>query len=170
MMTKQPTCSIGGCMNLQRARGWCTTHYWRWQKYGNPLALRGRHISPEHKAKLSAAGMGHIVSAKTRAKLSAATKHAMASAENRAKISAALALPLGSRLPGTRSYAAIKTADGWEQEHRVVMGVRRGDPRVVHHIDGNKRNNDPINLQIYETQAAHMRQHAKERRHAQATH
>lgn len=35
-------CSIEGCKNRSRALGWCTTHYARWQKYGDPLKLRDR--------------------------------------------------------------------------------------------------------------------------------
>src|SRR6266498_1611427 len=35
-------CSITGCANRCRARGWCNTHYERWRKYGNPLASSKR--------------------------------------------------------------------------------------------------------------------------------
>ena len=49
--------------------------------------------------------------------------------------------------------------------HRVVaekiLGrpLRRGE--VVHHIDGDKRNNAEGNLQIFESQAAHAKWHAE---------
>lgn len=36
-MTAQ--CSVDSCDKPTRARGWCTTHYWRWQKYGDPNTL-----------------------------------------------------------------------------------------------------------------------------------
>jgi hypothetical protein len=48
-------------------------------------------------------------------------------------------------------------------EHRVVMeqmigrSLRAGE--VVHHIDGNKLNNDPANLQLFASQAEHARHH-----------
>lgn len=32
------TCSIGGCERRARTRGWCASHYRRWQTSGDPLA------------------------------------------------------------------------------------------------------------------------------------
>lgn len=29
-------CSLEGCTRIARARGWCTTHYTRWWKHGDP--------------------------------------------------------------------------------------------------------------------------------------
>jgi hypothetical protein len=47
-------------------------------------------------------------------------------------------------------------------QHRVVAEQMLGRPlrsdEVVHHIDENKRNNDPSNLRVM-TQAEHMREH-----------
>lgn len=31
-------CSIAGCDNLRWARGWCTGHYTKWRRHGDPLA------------------------------------------------------------------------------------------------------------------------------------
>lgn len=31
------TCSIDGCETVVQARGWCSKHYQRWQRYGHPL-------------------------------------------------------------------------------------------------------------------------------------
>ena len=50
-------------------------------------------------------------------------------------------------------------------EHRVVAEQMLGRPllpgEVVHHIDGNKRNNAMSNLLVLPSQAAHARIHAK---------
>jgi hypothetical protein len=31
------SCTVEGCVRRLRARGYCTTHYAKWQKYGDPL-------------------------------------------------------------------------------------------------------------------------------------
>ena len=47
--------------------------------------------------------------------------------------------------------------------HRVVAELMLGRPlkpgEVVHHIDGDKRNNEPKNLMVFENQAAHAQWH-----------
>ena len=47
--------------------------------------------------------------------------------------------------------------------HRVVaarmLGRQLPPGEVVHHIDGNKRNNRPDNLMVFENQAAHAKWH-----------
>lgn len=51
-------------------------------------------------------------------------------------------------------------------QHRVVMeqmlGRKLEKGEVVHHIDRNKKNNDPSNLQLFASQAEHVSHHLKE--------
>ena len=37
---QKPECSVEGCTALATARGWCATHYARWQRNGDPVALQ----------------------------------------------------------------------------------------------------------------------------------
>lgn len=43
MTTNLPpaTCSIDGCSKTPKSRGWCTAHYNRWRRHGDPTA--GNH-------------------------------------------------------------------------------------------------------------------------------
>ena len=34
------TCSIDGCLKKSRSRGWCKTHYCRFQRHGDPLVVK----------------------------------------------------------------------------------------------------------------------------------
>jgi len=45
-----------------------------------------------------------------------------------------------------------------EYKHRLVMNAPPGS--VVHHKDGDRGNNNPDNLEIFENQSAHMKHHA----------
>lgn len=68
------------------------------------------------------------------------------------------------------SLARINTGQGKSyrkkngaHEHRTVAEEKLGRPlldgEVVHHIDGDKRNNDPNNLIVFPSQADHARWH-----------
>lgn len=52
------------------------------------------------------------------------------------------------------------TKDGYVREHRLVMEEKLGrylEPEeIVHHRDGNKSNNDPSNLRVYESNSHHF--------------
>jgi hypothetical protein len=60
--------------------------------------------------------------------------------------------PLGSKQTNEGGYVAVKTEAGWELEHRVVMATALGrvllSTETVHHLDGDRSNNDLSNLQL----------------------
>ena len=48
--------------------------------------------------------------------------------------------------------------------HRRIMGVPTGDPRVVHHIDGDRGNFKRSNLHIFASHGAHSKYHGMARK------
>lgn len=52
-------------------------------------------------------------------------------------------------------------------EHRIVaeqiLGRKLQPGEVVHHIDGDKRNNSPINLMVLKSQSEHAKLHIREK-------
>lgn len=55
-------------------------------------------------------------------------------------------------IPADHAYAAMRPRSGYILEHRLKMAELLGRPltsrETVHHVDGNKQENDPSNLQL----------------------
>lgn len=79
----------------------------------------------------------------------------------------------GGRSIASNGYVLIRVgtdhhlADvrGYAYEHRLVaekkIGRRLLPGELVHHIDENKKNNDPINLEVMKSTAHHFKKHRK---------
>lgn len=77
----------------------------------------------------------------------------------------------GGRVVNRAGYVMIKVGRGhhlaspigYALEHRLVaermLGRRLTSEEVVHHIDGNKQNNDPANLEVLPSAAHHAHEH-----------
>lgn len=78
--------------------------------------------------------------------------------EVRAKLRAAR---LGSREGKTYAKSYGRHAHRVAAEEVLGRPLRPGE--VVHHIDGNKRNNNPDNLMVFPSQAEHARWHNEHR-------
>ncbi|HEY1806060.1 MAG TPA: HNH endonuclease signature motif containing protein [Terracidiphilus sp.] len=81
--------------------------------------------------------------------------------EFNAKIAREFAKESGDRQRGRGDGKSYRKMNG-HHEHRIVAEQKTGRPieksEVVHHVDGNRLNNDPSNLVVI-TRAQHMREH-----------
>ena len=61
-------------------------------------------------------------------------------------------------------YRIISTGEGQKREHRIiveqVIGRELSPDEIVHHIDGNRANNNPDNLMIFPNHRTHAEHHA----------
>jgi hypothetical protein len=85
----------------------------------------------------------------------------------------------GGRSIASNGYVLIRVgvghhlADvrGYAYEHRIVaeqkLGRTLNPGEVVHHIDGNRQNNDLSNIEVWPSNADHLRQHSQ-RHHCRA--
>ena len=113
--------------------------------------LRGRKLSPEHRANLSAA-----MTPERRAKIAAAMHGRVVSVETRTKLAAASWKGGKTTSRGhvlvLRKDHPFANATGYVQEHRLVMEgilgrcLTRGEQ--VHHLNGIKDDNRPENLAV----------------------
>lgn len=157
--------SVKGHIKGQPVR-FVTGHQNRWRKW-----------SADHREKFVAAAKGHAVSAETRLKLSESMKRIGHRPPDWAVAKSNENRPTGAENPSWKGgiiYANGRRcvyfpdhprahANGYVYEHVLIAGETEGriiEPfEVVHHIDGDKTNNDPSNLQVLSGHAEHLALH-----------
>lgn len=160
----QTTCSVDGCKEKFFAKKFCSLHYQRFHRNGDPL--KKYKVIPISILICDVSGCGKPGESKFSNEIFCAahvqrirrwgdpfytTPEEIRRANNRVAQKT-----FGKRQPHT--YVKLNG----RHEHRVVMekivGRKLSKDEVVHHIDGNKHNNDPSNLQLM-SQSEHMRIH-----------
>lgn len=157
-------CSVEGCHKRAKTRGWCSAHYERWRRngvVGGPGDARKRPPTP-----CSANGcdyVGRVVRGLCPKHYQRLRSHGDADAEVRR---------YGVYVrEQTQGYIAVYApehpmamADGYALEHRMVAwdhGILTDPDDHVHHINHDKQDNRPENLEALSA-AEHALRHATE--------
>lgn len=166
-MKKQ--CSVDGCNAPSSCRGLCRKHYSRWKRHGDPNVgafVPSKYIGVSCKIEgcdrqAEDAGMCGMHAQRVRRY---GDPHYITPESVRRMNNRLAQIESSSRRADT--YAKFYG----RHEHRVMAEQKLGRPlrrgEVVHHIDGDKRNNAPDNLEVI-TQSEHINAHRKEMQAAQ---
>lgn len=169
-------CAVDFCGREAKCRGYCGTHYSRLRRTGDPLGMKRHRYTDGVQCSIDGCGRqaqdrGMCGMHAQRVRRYGDPNYITPEAERRRRLREAQPT-LGKLKPTTygKRYG--------RHEHRVVAEQKLGRPlrpgEIVHHIDGDKHNNHPDNLEVI-TQAEHIREHRaqliaarKEKKHAAA--
>ena len=144
-MTKRKLfCSVPNCEKPNECRGWCSTHYKRWTRHGDPQT--GIPIVKEKT-------MCKFDECKDFSKAKGWCKYHYRQIELKGKTPSARKYIRGSGSINNDGYKVICIDKKRVLEHRFVMEQKLGrkllPKETVHHINGNKLDNTPENLELW---------------------
>lgn len=143
----QRTCSIETCPKPSKARGWCSMHYGRWKRHGDPGPAGHLHFrySSDDTCEVD------FCDRAPEAKRMCRTHYQQVCVWGREPT--APDKPRRAEIHQYRGYV-IRQVDGIRiYEHRLIMeqmlGRRLRDFENVHHINGIRADNRPENLELW---------------------
>lgn len=153
----RPTCDVAGCERPVKARGWCHGHYQRWRRLGD--VRPDRPLRDRRKPPCSVAGCERQAHARdlcqTHYRRLLATGDAQASKPIRVVTGEGWESHGYWYVPVPHELRMYTNGESKIAEHRLVMAIQLGralrDDEVVHHINGDRQDNRPENLELWST-------------------
>lgn len=150
---------IDDCERPKLTRGWCSTHYKRWQMHGDPnVSLISRNTDFTKKTEVKECALEGCTRKAPAHKWCDMHQHRVDKFGEPGPVERLTAKPGEARRIDSNGYVVVsdyKGRKGGALEHRVVMmehlGRELSRQEQVHHINGDRQDNRLENLELWST-------------------